>query len=183
VGDPAVNWSAIAALAELLGAAAVVVSLFYLAAEVRKSRMQARLDASRELATRITQASIAAASSRDLAEVFHAGSGGMERLDPVDQTRYRAFMNALFRGFEQQFLLWRAGTLDEEMWESVVEIVRDFASLPGVQTYLRDRRGWYVRSFVDFVEQVADVDLSKGTRMVDQYVGSGEDPREPGTLT
>lgn len=161
----------------------MVVSLFYLAGEVRKSTMQARLDASRELATRITEASIAAAASRDLAELFHEGSGDMERLDPVDQTRYRGFMNALFRGFEQQFLLWKSGALDEEMWESVVEIVRDFASMPGVQTYLRDRRGWYVRSFIDFVEQVAAVDLSGGTRMFDHYAVSGEDPREPGTMT
>lgn len=96
-------------------------------------------------------------------------------MDAVDQTRYRGFMNELFRAFEQQYLIRRTGVLDEEQWGSFANIVRDFASLPGAQTYLRDRRGWYVPSFITFIEDLVDVDLSGGTRMLDQYVERSRD--------
>jgi hypothetical protein len=163
------NWQAIAAVAELLSAIGVVLSLLYLAAQVRTSTRQARLDASRELAVRITEASLAAATTRDLAELFHQGAGDLLSLDPVDQTRFRGFMNSLFRGFEQQFLLRSEGALDDEMWASVTAIIGDFVSLPGAQTYLRDRRAWYVPSFIQLIEQISGVDLSEGTRMADHY--------------
>lgn len=163
------NWQAIAALAELLSAIGVVLSLLYLAAQVRTSTKQARLDASRELAVRISEASLAAATNRDLAELFQQGAGDLLSLDAADQTRFRGFMNTLFRGFEQQFLLRREGALNDEMWASVTAIIRDFASLPGAQTYLRDRRGWYVPSFIEFIERVNGLDLSEGTGMKDHY--------------
>lgn len=163
------NWVAIGALGELVGAVAVVLSLIYLAAQVRSSTKQARLDASRELAVRISEASLAAATTPDLAALFLKGSGELPSLDPVDQVRFRGFMNTLFRGFEQQFLLRREGALDDEMWASVTAIIADFVSLPGAQTYLRDRGRWYVPSFIRFVEDNCGLDLSGGTRMADQY--------------
>ena len=145
------TWSAVAAVAELLGATAVVVSLIYLAAQVRANTRQARLEAARDLAVRISEISIAIGSSREVGELFHAGGGGYGDLDAVDQLRYRGLLNALFRGLEQQFHLWGQGALTDEEWGTVERIIMDFTSLPGVQQYFAERGQWYTSGFLEIV--------------------------------
>ena len=170
------NWEALGAVADLVGAVVVVVSLLYLAAQVRGSTRQARFDATRELAVRITDVSLSVAESREVGELFFRGATRMEDLDPVDQVRFRGLMNGLFRGMEQQFVLRREGTLDDEDWDAVRHILHDFAQLPGVRNYLRDRAGWYKRSFVDYLREAEGLDASPaGVSMAAQYLSQADD--------
>ena len=164
------NWPAIAAIAEMLGAAAVVMSLLYLAAQVRSSTRQSKLDATRDLAVRISEVSLAVSASREMGALFLNGNADYKSLDQIDQVRFRGLMNALFRGLEQQYLLQKEGRLDSESWTAVEAIIADFGSLPGVQQYLADRSNWYAQSFIDFVWNTTGVEApSRSTAMVDQY--------------
>ncbi len=164
------NWSALAAIAEMLGAAAVVMSVLYLAAQVRSSTRQARLDATRELATRISEVSLAVSASREMGALLLTGGGDYEKLDEVDRVRFRGLMNALFRGLEQQYLLREEGALDDEAWSAVEQITKDFSSLPGVQQYLADRGNWYSASFLAFVWSTAGIESQPpSATMADQY--------------
>lgn len=164
------NWDAVGAIAELLGAAAVVVSLVYVATQVRESTRQARRDATRDLATRMSDISLAVASSPELGELLVRGGADLTQLSKGDQARYRGLMNSLFRSLEQQFLLRREGALDDESWRAVQHITRDFAALPGAQTYLTDRGQWYTPSFLDHVwELVGGRPESEGRTLVEHY--------------
>lgn len=164
------NWSAVAAIAEMLGAAAVVMSVLYLAAQVRSSTRQAKLDATRDLATRISEISLAVSASREMGALLLTGGGDYEKLDEVDRVRFRGLMNALFRGLEQQYLLREEGALDDEAWSAVAQIAKDFSALPGVQQYLADRGNWYSARFLDFVWSTAGIESRPpGTTIADQY--------------
>jgi hypothetical protein len=164
------NWSAVGAIAELLGAMAVVVSLLYLAAQVRGSTRQAKLDAGRDLAARISDVSLTVAADPELGELLVRGGADPERLKPGDQARFRGLMNSLFRGLEQQFLLRREGALDDESWAAVEQMIADWMSLPGVQIYFRDRGNWYTTSFLDHVWQAAGGRLDReGRSLLDHY--------------
>ena len=145
------NWEAVGAVAELVGAIAVVVSLLYVASQVRESTRQARRDATRELASRISDVSLAVATNPELGGLLVRGGADLSKLSPGDQARFRGLMNSLFRGFEQQFLLRREGALDDESWQAVERLTQDFTQLPGVQTYLLDRGRWYSASFLEWV--------------------------------
>ncbi len=149
------NWAALGAIAELLSAIAVVVSLLYVAAQVKASTRQARQDAGRDLATRVTDASLAVAADPELGRLLVQGGANPELLSKGDQARFRALMNSLFRGFEQQFLLWHQGALDEESWGAVERMIRDWMALPGAQAYFRDRGDWYTTSFLQYVTESA----------------------------
>lgn len=174
------NWEAIGAIGELLGAVAVVLSLLYVALQVRSSTRQARFDASRELAVRISDASFAAAENPDLAEIFHRGSANPGSLDPVEQVRYRGFVNTLFRGFEQQYLLRRDGAIPDEQWTAVSAIIHDFCALPGVQLYLKDRGAWYTPAFRKYLGDVEGVaNIAEGRSMRRHYMGIEDDEPSP----
>ncbi len=60
------NWSAVGAIGELLGAAAVVVSLLYLAAQMRMGARQAQLEAGRNLSRGIGDVSLALSVNGEL---------------------------------------------------------------------------------------------------------------------
>lgn len=164
------NWSAVGAIAELLGSIAVVVSLVYVAAQVKANTRQARLEAARDLAVRVSEISIAVASSRDVGELLYRGGGDYDSLDAVDRVRFRGLMNALFRGLEQQFHLRGEGALTDAEWAAVESLILDFASLPGVQRYFASRGQWYTPGFLDIVwRDVPAEERPRGPSMAQQY--------------
>ncbi len=166
------NWSAIDAIAQLVGAAAVVVSLLYVAAQVKASTRQARYDAGRDLAARVSDVSLTVASDPELGKLLVQGGANPEALSPGDQARFRGLMNSLFRGLEQQYLLYREGSLDNESWFAVERMIRDWVALPGVQIYFRDRGGWYATSFLTYVTRLAGGNtLSKQGKSIRDHYG------------
>lgn len=165
------NWSALGAIAELVGAVAVVVSLLYVAAQVKAGTRQARYDAGRDLAARVSDVSLAVAADPELGRLLVQGGANPDVLSPGDQARFRGLMNSLFRGLEQQYLLRREGSLDDESWAAVERMIRDWMALPGVQLYFRDRGGWYTTGFLEYVTSMAEGDLlrEEGKSIRDHY--------------
>ncbi len=149
------NWSALGAIAQLLSAVAVVVSLLYVAAQVKASTRQARQDAGRDLAARVSDVSLAVAADPELGRLLVQGGADPDVLSPGDQARFRGLMNSLFRGFELQYQLRREGALDDESWGAVERMIRDWMALPGVQIYFRDRGDWYTTGFQEYVARAA----------------------------
>ncbi len=170
------NWSALGAVADLLSAVAVVVSLLYVAAQVKASTRQARQDAGRDLAARVSEVSLAVASDPELGRLLVQGGADPEVLSPGDQARFRGLMNSLFRGFEQQYLLRRQGALDDESWGAVERMIRDWMALPGVQIYFRDRGDWYTTGFLAYVTRAGGDTLVKEAKrsLLDHYGDAAE---------
>lgn len=166
------NWTALSAIAELLSAVAVVVSLLYVAAQLKASTRQARRDAGRDLATRVSAVSMAVAADPELGQLLVQGGANPEVLSPGNQARFRALMNALFRGLEQQYLLRQEGALDDESWAAVDRMIRDWVALPGVHLYFRDRGAWYTASFMKYVSQIAGCsNLTDGRKSILEHYG------------
>lgn len=172
------NWSALSAIADVLTAGAVVVSLLYVAAQVKASTRQARQDAGRDLAARVSDISLAVASDPELGRLLVQGGADPEVLSPGDQARFRGLMNSLFRGIEQQYLLRREGALDDESWGAVERMIQDWMALPGLQIYFRDRGDWYTTGFLEYVTRAAEGTVLKGAKrsLLDHY-GGGVDEK------
>jgi hypothetical protein len=169
--DWPLNWSALGAIAQLLSAVAVVVSLLYVAAQVKVSTRQARQAAGRDLAARVSDVSLAVAADPELGRLLVQGGADPGVLSPGDQARFRGLMNTLFRGFEQQYQLRREGALDDEAWGAVERMIRDWMALPGVQVYFRDRGDWYTTGFLEYVRQAAGGTLVREAKrsLLDHY--------------
>lgn len=110
------NWEAVGAVAELVGAIAVVVSLLYVASQVRESTRQARRDATRELASRISDVSLAVATNPELGGLLVTGGADLSRLSPGDQARFRGLMNSLFQTYLLDRGRWYSVSFPECVW-------------------------------------------------------------------
>jgi hypothetical protein len=87
-----VNREAISAIGQLVGALAVVISLIYLANQVRGNARETRLAAMRSTLDFLNRFTQQIAEHADLAELRNRGFDNFESLEGVDRTRFGSYM-------------------------------------------------------------------------------------------
>jgi hypothetical protein len=149
-----VNWEAISAIGQLVGALAVVISLIYVASEVRRNTRATQLAAMRSMHDAFNRWIQQIAEHPHLTEVYYRGIHDFESLEGTDLVRFGALMNQLFRNGEEMYYLQLEGHLDPRVWRGWEALVRDFSGYPGIQAWWRSRSHWFSEDFAKFVNQV-----------------------------
>lgn len=110
------NWEAIGALAELSGSIGVIVTLAYLAIQIRQN--------SRLISTSIANADREAtndlssllASDREALRVFWAGLDNREHLEPLDRQQFDALLTMWWQAIHQSTQSAGPSALDRFNW-------------------------------------------------------------------
>jgi hypothetical protein len=122
-----VNWEAIGAIGEILGAAGVIITLGYLALQLRRSNKQARA------ATLQTTLDSEIALMSVLVEntgTWHRVVGG-EPLGTEEETRTATILyNMVLTEGENRYHQFESGFLDIQSWEGRVASLRPILLLP-----------------------------------------------------
>lgn len=147
------NWEAISAIGQVVGAIAVVVSLIYLAHEVRSNARATRLASMRSLSDAINQYFKTVAEDGDLAGLWFRGIYNFESIKGADLMRFSSLMDYLFRIHEDMYYQHLEGQLDDRIWEAFERIMRDINSYPGIKAWWRTRSHWFSQQFGDFIVQ------------------------------
>jgi len=146
------NWEAISAVGEILGAVAVVVTLFYLALQIRQNTKVARAETTKDLYLASRAAIMDLAASPDLAETW-AEIRGMP--DAASARRWALFQS-FFRLYELQHSLSRQGLLDEDIADSYERVIRMFGGSSGFAEYWETSKGTFNPRFASFVDKLLD---------------------------
>ncbi len=104
-------------LGELIGAIAVVISLVYLAAQIRQNTRALHSSSYSQAAEQLWLVNLAIAQDHDLARIM-ADTGTPLSLE--DTARLSAALNNLFFGSENLFRQYERGLLDSDTWDNVV---------------------------------------------------------------
>ena len=147
------DWAAIGAVGELLGAAGVIVTLLYLAAQVRANTRSLRasmFQAGSDASARIT---LALGSDPQVALVFQKGLSGVEELTPGEVAQFQYLFHSVVRQLENGHFQFQNGTMDRENWLGWVETLRGILGSPGGQRMWTAVRPRMRRRFVEFVER------------------------------
>ena len=146
------NWEAMGSIAEVVGAVGVVVSLLYLALQIRMQNRQARLEVVNELARQRNEYSGSLADNHELAEVWLRGLNSYEDLSEVERVRFSAHIARMVRVMES---LYQHRTEDQfagENWEAFEQYIRDVFSYPGAQQWWRIRSSHFTQPFQAHVD-------------------------------
>jgi hypothetical protein len=92
------NWNVLGVLAEIVGAAGVVITLGYLAVQIRRSNVLAMAESNRFSFTSSNATTLAIAQDSELAKVFYEGLGDREALSAQDRLRFDMLMGAFIGG-------------------------------------------------------------------------------------
>lgn len=130
----------LANLGEFVGGVAVIISLLYLAVQIRQNTKAVRSASYHQAAEQTWSALLAIAQDQSLAQAVSNLVAGRD-LSPADQTRVAAVDTSLLFGFENMLRLQEQGLLDPDVWENVLKNSISFLGRPRVREMLSQRPG------------------------------------------
>ena len=147
-------------VAEMLAAIGVMISLIYLAIQIRRSSESERMATYRSIVSDFAHLNESIASDPDLALLFARGLEEYDALTELERARLSQYFYGVFRHFENMFHQNERGFLDDEVWLGWSRMCLTYFHRPGFQSWWAVRRDVYSARFVDFLENnVSDVEL------------------------
>lgn len=146
------NLEAWANLGQLISALAVVVSLVYLAFQVRQNTRSLRADTYARALDRVAAMQARLSGDSDLTSVITRGVRDTSALSPEERIQFTWAFYEMFGAFEFMYHQSQAGALPGEVWGRWSGTLEWWMSFPGVRTWWRSKPTPFSSSFSAFVE-------------------------------
>jgi hypothetical protein len=166
-------------IGEFVAAVAVVLSLIYLAVQIRQNTRQvdvntkalqrSALDQATQLWSRFRDPMI---RDRALAELYLTGLHDADALDRPDLFRFRQLLMDLFLGFLSVYLQSEDSDFSKEAWDAHVPLLRSLLNYPGVAAWwdtIHDTGGLHP-SFVAQVDAIRASAAKGGQSKSEQFL-------------
>ena len=145
------NWEAIGAIGEVIGALGVIVTLGYLAVQIRQntasvkgSTLQAMLEASVGLHD-------LCASDSDLGGIFLQGIEELESLAPKERARFHFLMLGFLRRLENVHHLGGSGLVADDDWSGIRSSTLSALAQPGARVWWGENSTRFNPQFADWI--------------------------------
>ena len=135
------NWQAVQAVAELAAALGVLISLVYLAAQVRQNTASVRSATVVRSSEIMNRTRNILWQTPEAARIYLLALGGEGIEDATDASRTRLLLLALGRDYEAIYYQYVAGQLPEGMWDSWRKEMLLIFSTPGGRDSLEAMSG------------------------------------------
>ena len=139
---------------EFIGAVAVVITLIYLAAQIRQNTRAVRLSTAHSIAEAFRDQYSTVGGSGQVAEVYSIGFTRPGELDQAQGTQFYALLHQTVRVYEEAYYQFAQGALDERLWTGMHRQMLYTSSQPGFTQYWQERHDWYNESFQDYMNGV-----------------------------
>jgi hypothetical protein len=150
------NWDAIGAIAELLGAIAVLATLVYLARQIRQNRASVESASAETVLSNITAAFQNAATSSELGRIIFAGQENIKSLTDEERGQFVFWFYGYFRILEQAYHHYLAGNFSESIWEGYTRHTQSLVNSSGVKQYWEMRREVFSPEFRTYIDKLAN---------------------------
>jgi hypothetical protein len=145
--------SGLASLGSFVSGFAVLISLIYLALQVRQTKRNQQIAIRHSRVTRIVELQLALANPA-VADAWLHGSGSPHEITQTELSQFTNLCRALFFHFEDSFYQREEGLLNDDAFETVVAGVRLLARSPGWRAAWRIARPNFGGPFLAFMDAV-----------------------------
>ena len=150
------NWDAIGAIGEVVGALAVVLTLAYLTVQLRQNTAAVRRAANRGVVEDANSWRYRLIENAEVSEIFRTGLANPESLDANSKYRFRMLLDALFAHWAHAF--------DSGEWEFIANAnVSRILSQPGGEWYWSRAKATESLFPAEFVEFIGSLELQSTT--------------------
>jgi predicted Zn-dependent protease len=164
--------SALADLGDFLSGIAVIVSLIYLAAQIRQNTRTLRAASFQALSDSLSDRTFRIAESSELQDLFDRGLRG-EELSEQEASRFQRLMASLMRVASSSFVQYRAGLLTEDQWQAFRVMPLAFLASRGGRDWWRAWRRVFDSDFAAYV----DSEVRKRDERAAQQGAAADDPQ------
>jgi len=158
-------------LGEFISAVAVVVSVLYLAIQIRQNTRSLRAQAHQSITTHIAELNRTIVEHDEVAEILERGLEDPTVLTPAEARRFNAYNSARFRHYDNLYYQYRVGVLEHSQWSGFSSMLRFHFMQAGLRRWWNDSTAFYSPEFVAFCETlqeevgapVTEIDLDRSS--------------------
>ncbi len=129
------NWDAIGAVSESIGAAGVIASLIYVALQMKVSNTASAVEAKLRMTEQMASFNYAFIHNPRLYEVMIKGRRGLENLDKQESVEFANLALTAIWYMSSSYFTFRAGSISEDDYHEQLTIVDYWASGPGFRQW------------------------------------------------
>ena len=144
------NWTAIGAIGEVLGALAVFLTLLYLAMQIRASTKVAKSTVRQHITETIMRVGENVASNTELARAWMEQYDG--EVEPHRELQLQAFAYSTMRSYENIQFQMNNGMLTLEEWRGFEGNLKALLALPYFRRYWEAEKHLYRQEFREVVD-------------------------------
>jgi hypothetical protein len=147
------DWNAIGAMGELAGALGVILSLIYLASQIRQNTLSNRIAAKQNTTNQFVRFTEQFIRDRDLMEIWDRTRASAPDISP-EELRIDHYLNRqLSWYYSAQWYQYVSGAIDEDdWWESLFLIRNSWINHPGFQSWWARYRAGANPGFRAFID-------------------------------
>lgn len=148
------NWEAIGAVGEIVGALAVFLTLVYLAMQIRQNTKAIQATASHASVSEVNQVRASMYENADLAQLYVQGLAKPDDLDETGRVQFRLLLHNIFLSVSNIHDQTRFTGLSQSTWESQLIILGRLLATPGGQWFWHQSRLEFEETFRGIVDKI-----------------------------
>ena len=137
------NWDALGAIAETLGAIGVIATLVYLAVQIRQNSKLLAASAKQATQTSIYAQNLLAVENPDVVQLISKGMQNLDELSDEERARFHYYWMTAFITFQEAFKEVKQPGTDEDFWNVLESGIRRQLRSPGLSA-------WWIRNSESF---------------------------------
>ena len=158
-----VSWEAAGAIGEIVGALGVILTLAYLAVQIRQNTDSLRAATLQSMSEASASYNDLLAANAELANIVLTGASDLEALSPADNARFVFAMMALLRRGEHIHRETKRNRLDGEDWAGIRNSTLFLMSQPGCRAWWNENARLFSRDFAAWMDgELAKLDPDPG---------------------
>ncbi len=148
------DWNAIGAIGEIVGALAVFLTLVYLALQIRQNTKAIQASAVDASISKLTVVRESLYESAELTRVYIKGQAHPDELDEESRVRFRLLVHSILLSLANVFIQTSYTGLSLSAWESQLVVLKRIITSPGGRWFWREYRLEFEESFREIVDEV-----------------------------
>jgi len=160
------NWEAIGAIGEIVGALAVVVTLVYLVIQIRQNTAAVATATYESTMTGFNDINVVVASDPELARLLDRGTQNSDALSVGEITQFNFLLRCYANQWWKLLKLRERGSLSEADWSVFAKEAAQFLDQPGCRPFRAQN--------TLFADLYVELDKYKGSAISDFGFSSGE---------
>ncbi len=160
------NWEAASATADIVAAVGVIITLSYLAIQIRQNSKSVKASAAQSVIQSLADAYSATAASPELCHIIVVGAKDMDSLDEFQKAQLYMWLTSWYRLVEQAYLHYMMGNIPETTWNGQLAHLKSALSTSAMAAFWETRKGIYSQEFREFVDRL---DISDATTVDEMF--------------
>jgi len=156
------DWDAIGAFGEILGALAVLITLFYLGRQIKQNTQEIRSSNYHGITDSFNALNVVVATDAEVARIFDAGNLSYSNLPASEQTRYAYLLHAALRVWDVLYYQSHNDTGDKTLWDAERQSLEIMLRPKGAREWWRSRPFRFSADFESYVESVVISNIEGG---------------------